>query len=79
MYVMSKNTCIRNIKKNPFENFSFYSLKNLCILHGRVIVMVSVDTLTTACVLRFYDIGFIGGLSNASVTCPKHVGDAHRF
>ena len=58
----------------------------LCILHGRVIVMVSVETLTTACtstcnmcvtILRY--IGFIGGLPNASVTCPKHVEEVHRF
>ena len=37
-YVLSKN--IENIKKNSTEYFQFLQLRKMCILYGRVFVMV---------------------------------------
>ena len=39
IYVLSKNK--KKINKQSTENFNFYDLRKICILHGRVFVMLS--------------------------------------
>ena len=40
IYVLSKSMKIQNCQNNLTENYHFTAVKNRCILHGHVFVMV---------------------------------------